>query len=767
MAKSARDRLAQLLSDAGPTGADSAMLRVPGDVLSLEVAGLGLVKTPIRAAQAKQLITAAQPAAYGHGEQTLSDASVRDTWEIAPEKVILGGPSWQSHLDAALEHFCQELGLPDGARLTAELHSLLVYGKGQFFLPHQDSEKHDDMVATLVVMLPSAHTGGELIVDDAGSEQSYGGTGNDLVLVAFYADRRHEVKPVLSGYRVSLTFNLLLAAPESSSGMGGRSAEAASCLTEHFTTHATSQYGGRDLGVPRRLVFLLDHEYTQSGLGAGLFKGADATRVAVLQAAAEEAGCQMVFALAEIRETWDALPQDTSWRGGWYDDDEYGDEEYGDDDDGVEDDGVASGPDDDAYELNTLIDDEIALGWWTGSDGSGAETIKLPLDASEVCMVTPTESTPPYETEFEGYMGNYGNTLDRWYRRAAVVMWPRSNDFAARAEAGSVWALRYLLGRIESGELEGARVDAALLEPFWTGIGPELLTPALQLAAGLADPVIGRVVAAPFRIQMLTADHAPLLAALASEYGDPWVLELMGHWLSLYRSADRELLTWINETLNPLCQELRPLEADRIADGCVALLWNVLGTDVTRVLGHKHPEKRQGYLADLASPMARVLEAGSVELGTSIADSLRHEGGHVVELLMAVLRAHRPQANLALLSIAHDCQKLLTRRLELPARDLADWSIRWTGCGCALCHRFEEFLSSGSERTLAWPLATPGRQHIHHHIDDSGLPVLHTTQKQGRPYTLLLTKTDELFGRDGAARRQAGVDLQWLKTTFG
>jgi hypothetical protein len=34
---------------------------------------------------------------------------------------------------------------------------MLVYGKGQFFLPHQDSEKDDAMVGTLVVSLPSAN----------------------------------------------------------------------------------------------------------------------------------------------------------------------------------------------------------------------------------------------------------------------------------------------------------------------------------------------------------------------------------------------------------------------------------------------------------------------------------------------------------------------------------------------------------------------------------------------------------------------------------
>jgi hypothetical protein len=54
-----------------------------------------------------------------------------------------------------------------------------------------------------------------------------------------------------------------------------------------------------------------------------------------------------------------------------------------------------------------------------------------------VCAITPNVNLEPYQSEYEGYMGNYGNTLDRWYRRAAVVVWPRDRAFAARAEAGS------------------------------------------------------------------------------------------------------------------------------------------------------------------------------------------------------------------------------------------------------------------------------------------------------------------------------------------
>jgi len=109
------------------------------------------------APQAKKLIAVAQPAKFGRAEQTLTDTSVRDTWEITPDLVTLDGSTWKETLGAVLDDVRDELGLPPTTKLRAELHAMLVYSKGQFFVPHQESEKDDAMVGTLVVSLPSAH----------------------------------------------------------------------------------------------------------------------------------------------------------------------------------------------------------------------------------------------------------------------------------------------------------------------------------------------------------------------------------------------------------------------------------------------------------------------------------------------------------------------------------------------------------------------------------------------------------------------------------
>ncbi len=181
-----------------------------------------------------------------------------------------------------------------------------------------------------------------------------------------------------------------------------------------------------------------------------------------------------MLALAEVKETWHAWPSDSDpWDDyDYYDDEEEDDKDADDDDDEEEDyghDGVSRGrgSDDDDYQLNELIDDEITLGWWTSPDGTGGEPISLHVPGSEVGATTPSAELIPYQSEYEGYMGNYGNTLDRWYRRAAVVVWARDRAFAAPAEALPQWALSELRTRPEAGDLEGARAGAESLAPFW------------------------------------------------------------------------------------------------------------------------------------------------------------------------------------------------------------------------------------------------------------------------------------------------------------
>lgn len=207
MTASAREELARVLGQQASSGASSAQLRAKVGDLRLDVEGIGRVRLPVTPKQAGQLLRLGRPAKYGRGEETLTDPAVRDTWEIPKGLVRI---EWGDAFGAVLEAVRDALGLSPSCRLTADFHSMLVYEPGQFFVAHQDSEKDDAMIATLVVMLPSAYSGGELVVHHGGEATAYRGSKSAISLVAFYPDCLHEVRPVKSGHRITLTYNMLL-----------------------------------------------------------------------------------------------------------------------------------------------------------------------------------------------------------------------------------------------------------------------------------------------------------------------------------------------------------------------------------------------------------------------------------------------------------------------------------------------------------------------------------------------------------------------------
>jgi hypothetical protein len=71
----------------------------------------------------------------------LLDDSVRSTWEIPRSRVKITSRAWKQLLAGYLREAERELGVPEGSRRDPVFDKLLVYEKGQFFKPHQDSER--------------------------------------------------------------------------------------------------------------------------------------------------------------------------------------------------------------------------------------------------------------------------------------------------------------------------------------------------------------------------------------------------------------------------------------------------------------------------------------------------------------------------------------------------------------------------------------------------------------------------------------------------
>ena len=120
-------------------------------------------------------------------------------------KVRIGGRLWEETLAELVAHVALGLGVSEP--VAADFYKLLVYDAGSFFVGHRDTEKVPGMFATMVLVLPSLHSGGELVIQHLGRETILDPRPeepSEIGFAGFYADCVHEVRPVTTGYRLTL-----------------------------------------------------------------------------------------------------------------------------------------------------------------------------------------------------------------------------------------------------------------------------------------------------------------------------------------------------------------------------------------------------------------------------------------------------------------------------------------------------------------------------------------------------------------------------------
>ncbi|MFD7841736.1 2OG-Fe(II) oxygenase [Nocardia sp. NPDC059764] len=473
--------IGELMGSVPPAGSFAACRTASAENLVINVDGVGPIRFPVTPVQAQELREVARPARYGLREQTLLDANVRDTWEVPQDRVTVDERRWRETLQPMLNMLRAELGLAPDCELSAELHSMLVYEPGQFFQRHQDSEKADGMIGTLVVTLPSRFTGGELVIEQLGKTITDQGSPQELSFVAFYGDCAHEVLPVTDGFRITLTYNLVAHGRTGPDTAGFATHPSVALLAEQLRAHFTtpmesstrpSRGESRSRRVWRRwgwgagtrwpppsrsrtcspmpgrradqLVYLLDHQYSQQGFGWDRLKGGDAARTGMMLAAAELAGYDASLALAEVEDSYEEddytsymLIHRQRWErieDGWKCV-ESSEPEF--DDDGDLTDPVPEDPASipvraslpltpDSDELGELLSSTITLTWLIDQSGASGEPAVLEVvKEGELCTGAAKSTLEPFASEIEGYMGNEGNTANFWYRRAAIVIRPR------------------------------------------------------------------------------------------------------------------------------------------------------------------------------------------------------------------------------------------------------------------------------------------------------------------------------------------------------
>lgn len=211
-----KERLYEYLSDVKSEGSFSpyqhaSLFPNPG----LYIKKLGrVVPLPLSDHDAKAIAANSTLAPFGMKDQTVVDTTVRNTSEINASEFEFRNPAWQPFFKQITKRAIEGLGVDAEKTVEAQSYKLLLYEEGAFFKAHKDSEKVPGMFASLIICLPSCskYTGGDVHLTH-GSEKRVLNTskfsGYDLSALAWYSDVKHEIKPVTSGYRLVLAFNLI------------------------------------------------------------------------------------------------------------------------------------------------------------------------------------------------------------------------------------------------------------------------------------------------------------------------------------------------------------------------------------------------------------------------------------------------------------------------------------------------------------------------------------------------------------------------------
>ncbi|KAF2466925.1 uncharacterized protein BDR25DRAFT_195966, partial [Lindgomyces ingoldianus] len=243
----------------------------------LRVNNYGSVGLPLSTRDAESIARLCKQSPFGKGAETIVDTSVRKSWELDCGDFQCQNPAWAVFLDTLVAKTTQDLGVQVPSR--AEQYKLLLYEEGAFFKAHKDSEKVPGMFGTLVVCLPSEHSGGEVHLAHNKKKrvmETALGSKFDLSTLAWYSDVQHEIKPIGSGYRLVMTYNLV-------QDLGMPRQTAAALDDSHDRLERLLHVWGKDFHYLDMFVYPLDHQYTDAGLSLKSLKGHDAVRGRYLQ----------------------------------------------------------------------------------------------------------------------------------------------------------------------------------------------------------------------------------------------------------------------------------------------------------------------------------------------------------------------------------------------------------------------------------------------------------------------------------------------------
>jgi hypothetical protein len=751
--------LAELLSTVQRPGDFSASGTIELPAPRLEVDGVGVVALPLLPMQAEQLVAVAEHAPYGRGMETVIDTQVRRTWQIGADRVRIGGKHWAHTLDAILTRVGEGLGVSEP--IAAEFYKLLVYDQGSFFVNHRDTEKAPGMFATLVVVLPSVCTGGDLIVRHKGREVRLDLRCEDpaeAAFAAFYADCVHEVLPVTAGCRLTLVYNLLrrgkgpMPKPPSYAGEQARAA----ALLQSWAASKRSPDGD----TPEKLIYPLEHAYTSAELGFAALKGVDAAVAGVLVSAAKQSGCDIHLALLTIQESGAAEYAD-----------DYGSRRS-----------RRSEPD---LEAGEVFDRYEALSDWRRPDGSPCALGELPVEDNELSPPDACEGMEPDEEEFQEAAGNEGASFDRTYRRAALVLWPNDRMFAVLNQAGLAVTLPYLSDMTER----------------WAGSGENDQSSLWREAHELSGHMLSTWPHERwYRARENAPSEATRMLTVLTRLGDTARMDAFLADIAPGGLQDKRDNDAIFTALARLPPDRTVVLIERIIAGAAATSLAACGDLLARAVAARSPSHRAGFVGAAkalidalpsdparAAPRAPWQQASARMEPGFIVDLLTALGGideslaeHAADYMLAwpktysldgilipairrLVESIKTKGSAAVERLRAACVDHLRARIAVPLEPPKDWGRESAlSCRCTRCAELSRYLTDPERRTWIFKAAELDRRHVEDIIRKARCDLEVTTDRRGRPYALACTKNQASYDRRVKQRKSDVENLAAL-----
>lgn len=172
----------------------------------------------------------------GKGSKTVLDQKIRKSKEYSSDI------DWdEGFLDMVKK--CVETALDNmnaGMLVSLTPHKLLIYGEGDFFTPHMDSVHTTGQNMTCVVELSTNWSGAGLEINGI----QLGCSSKMAKLFVFDHDLPHQIIPIEEGYRVSVTFDLVVDPiyPSEKAGIENTFKKMKSLGVKRFGFFATQRY---------------------------------------------------------------------------------------------------------------------------------------------------------------------------------------------------------------------------------------------------------------------------------------------------------------------------------------------------------------------------------------------------------------------------------------------------------------------------------------------------------------------------------------------